>query len=88
MQIVYKNIGTVTKKFHGVEFKPGDTKAVDGYINADSFIRIDGHNPRNTKTTASVSIKPEPKVESAPKPEPKKVETKKDESQQGSSDTK
>lgn len=86
MQIVYKNIGTVTKKFHGVEFKPGDIKAVDGYINADSFVRVDRSNPRNTKTTISTTASS--KAESAPKPEAKKAETKKDEVPQGTPDTK
>ena len=41
MKLAYKNIGTVTKEFYGVKFKPGDTKIVDNYINSPSFVRVD-----------------------------------------------
>lgn len=83
MKLTYKNIGTVPKKFHGVEFKPGETKSVDGYINANSFIRVDTlPNPRNTKTpptTNAEEAKSTPKIEAKkPEPEAKKQETKKD----------
>lgn len=44
MKLMYKNIGTVTKTFYGVEFKPGDTKECSGYINAPMFIRINNKN--------------------------------------------
>lgn len=90
MKIAYKNIGTVTKKFYGVEFKPGDTKSVDGYINANSFVRVDASaNPRNIKTTAPAPKSDvQPKTEPAPKVESKKPEVKKEDVAEGTPDTK
>ncbi|MCM1224877.1 MAG: hypothetical protein NC548_61555 [Lachnospiraceae bacterium] len=88
MRIAYKNIGTVTKKFHGVEFKPGETKVVEGYINASSFIRINNSALlKNSKLSPAVTSKTEPapkvepKVEAKPdsKTDVKKTDSKKDE---------
>lgn len=66
MRLLYKNIGKVTKTFHGVTFKPGDTKEVSNYINAHSFIRIDTPNDviksASTKPVSTSSSAPEPKV--------------------------
>lgn len=35
----YKNTSNAKKTFHGVTFKPGETKSVSGYINDPSFVR-------------------------------------------------
>lgn len=40
-ELKYKNTGLVTKKFRGVEFKPGEVKSVKGYINDPQMVRID-----------------------------------------------
>lgn len=37
----YKNTSRITKKFRGVEFKPGETKTVKGFINDPLMIRVD-----------------------------------------------
>lgn len=39
--MIYKNLGYTTRTFHGVTFNPGDTKEVNGYINAKEFIAVD-----------------------------------------------
>lgn len=38
--MLYKNISHVSKTFHGVTFKPGETKEVSKYINDPKFIRV------------------------------------------------
>ena len=76
MKIAYKNIGTVTKEFYGVKFNTGDTKSVDGYINAPSFIRVDASDSRKAKNLTTFTAKSETK--SGPKPDTK-VDPKKDE---------
>lgn len=38
--ITYKNISYSAKTFYGVEFQPGDTKSVPGYINDSGMLRI------------------------------------------------
>ncbi len=38
--MVYKNTSYITKKFYGVEFKPGDVKEVTGYINDPKMIKM------------------------------------------------
>ena len=39
--MIYKNLGHTTRTFHGVTFNPGDTKEVNGYINAKEFVAVD-----------------------------------------------
>lgn len=79
----YKNIGTVTKTFHGVTFEPGDIKEVSAYINARKFIRVPADPDYPLTPDKSVSQKFAPVVDStlttksAPKSEPK-PETKQD----------
>ena len=36
--LVYKNISSVTKTFHGVTFRPGEIKQVSNYINDKYFV--------------------------------------------------
>lgn len=36
----YKNTSFITQTFYGVQFKPGETKEVPGYINSPNFIKI------------------------------------------------
>lgn len=69
MRLKYKNIGTVTKTFHGVKFNPGDTKEVNGYINAKSFIRVDG-NQNESKDKSSGNSKQESKPPAVEMPNP------------------
>ena len=38
--MIYQNLSGRTQIFYGVEFKPGDTKSVPGYINAPKFISV------------------------------------------------
>lgn len=38
--MVYKNTSYITKKFYGIEFKPGDVKEVTGYINDPKMIMM------------------------------------------------
>lgn len=45
----YMNMTYTTKTFYGVEFKPGETKEVPGYINAVGFIRTDINVPEKGK---------------------------------------
>lgn len=79
MKLMYKNIGTVTKEFYGVSFKPGDVKEVPGYINADSFIRV-SHDEKCDNMQKNTANVPAP-VTSAPKVEPvKSTSTKPDSS--------
>lgn len=37
---IYRNNSHTTKTFHGVTFKPGDTKECPGYINNKYFVRM------------------------------------------------
>lgn len=39
--IYYKNLSVAPHTFYGVEFKPGEIKAVPGFINHSKFMRID-----------------------------------------------
>lgn len=71
--MLFKNVGSTTKTFFGVEIKPGEIKDVEGYINAKHFIRVD----RKPQTKSAVSNNAEDK--SADKQEDKsnsKTETK------------
>lgn len=45
--IIYKNISYSAKTFYGVEFKPGEIKAVPGYINCQGMLRM----PDSTNVT-------------------------------------
>lgn len=36
----YKNYSHTTKTFYGIEFKPGETHDVPGYINDPKFVRV------------------------------------------------
>ena len=36
--MIYKNISNTSQIFYGVNFAPGDTKEVPGYINSPGFI--------------------------------------------------
>lgn len=77
--MIYKNISTFRKTFHGVTFNPGETKAVPGYINDMSFIRVSSlpkEPPKGTGKANKQTSKPEKKVQ-AKTPEPKKVESSK-----------
>ena len=85
MKIAYKNIGTVTKEFYGVKFNPGDTKLVDGYINAPSLIRVDASDSRKAKNLTTFTAKSEAKP--GPKPDPKS-DSKKEETTLDASTTK
>ena len=39
--MLYKNISYSVKTFYGVEFKPGETKEVPGYINHPKMLVVD-----------------------------------------------
>lgn len=54
----------IKRTFYGVEFDPGETKEVPGYINHPKFVLVP-----DTVDVAPVAAKPVEK-----KPEPKKVE--------------
>ena len=56
----YKNVSLTTKTFHGVEFKPGEIKEVNKYINANCMVVVP--EPAQPK----VEKKREPVVEKAP----------------------
>lgn len=61
--ITYKNNGMLTKKFYEVEFKPGSTHEVKGFINDSDFVRV---NPIKKEAKAEVKLsekKEETKVE-------------------------
>ena len=50
--IIYKNISYSAKTFYGVEFKPGEVKAVPGYINCQGMIRM----PKSTNVTEQSEV--------------------------------
>lgn len=55
--ITYKNISFSAKTFYGVEFKPGEVKAVPGYINCPSMVRVFNVNPTApAKTNVSEEV--------------------------------
>lgn len=39
--MIYKNISYITKTFYDVEFKPGETKEVNGIINDPKMMVVD-----------------------------------------------
>lgn len=48
--ITYKNISLSAKTFYGVRFRPGEIKAVPGYINSPSMVRIFSSPKSETST--------------------------------------
>lgn len=50
--IIYKNISYSAKTFYGVEFKPGEIKAVPGYINCQGMLRM----PDSTNVTEKSEV--------------------------------
>ena len=68
----YTNRSSVTKTFHGVTFRPGDTKEVFGVIN-DPKMALSSTRQEPPKRGRRSSSKPEPKA-SVVKEEPKVVE--------------
>lgn len=72
----YKNISCIKRTFYGVQFNPGETKEVPGYINHPKFVRISDKVDAAPAVAKPVEKKPEPKKIEAveTKPEPKKVE--------------
>lgn len=62
--ITYKNISFSAKTFYGIEFAPGEIKAVPGYINSPNMIRVSEVTPmvstdvseKDTEDTVSVDI--------------------------------
>lgn len=55
--MVYKNTSYITKKFYGVEFKPGDVKEVTGYINDPKMIKM-SHIPKSESPRKVVKSEP------------------------------
>ena len=51
----YKNVSRIKKKFRGVEFKPGETKSVKGFINDPLMIRVDDPEVVSKKKSSSES---------------------------------
>lgn len=51
----YKNTSRIKKKFRGVEFKPGETKTVNGFINDPLMIRVDEPEVVSKKKTSTDS---------------------------------
>ena len=61
--IQYKNISFSAKTFYGVEFKPGETKEVPGYINDPRMVRVFGSPKRTAKPVFKpISIINEPEL--------------------------
>ena len=65
----YKNTSIVTKKFHGIEFKPGDVKGCQEYINDPFMVRVSKPKEQPVKPAKASSAKSEPKPEQEAKPE-------------------
>ncbi len=63
----YKNASTITKKFHGVEFKPGDIKESPEFINDTFMVKVD--KPKEQPVKSAKSAKVETKAEPDLKPE-------------------
>lgn len=53
----YTNISCSVKTFYGVEFKPGETKEVPGYINSSVMIVADGIQEPDSKQSKPSSEK-------------------------------
>lgn len=73
MNLMYKNIGTVTKEFYGVTFCPGEVKEVAGYINSPTFIRVHQNTTLKTSVTKpAIEPKPVQKSNDVKSSDPKK----------------
>lgn len=59
----YRNASTITKKFHGVEFKPGDIKECKEFINDALMVKVDKPKEQPVNKSASKAQKSEPKAE-------------------------
>ena len=59
--MIYKNLGHTTRTFHGVTFNPGDTKEVNGYINAKEFVAVDKLDTVSNKKESEKDDKKEDK---------------------------
>lgn len=87
--MLYKNISNFTKKFYGVNFKPGETKDVPGYINDPDFERIHKKPEQPTpKTTAPVKEQSAANTTVKPKEINKDTVEKKQEVKDGSDNSK
>lgn len=74
----YKNISCSVKTFHGVTFKPNETKEVSEYINNKYMILVDAPVKEAVNVQQKPSDKPKrsnPKPEE-PKSQPKELEAK------------
>lgn len=40
MKLAYKNVGRITKSFHGVTFRPGQSAFITKFVNDPDMIRI------------------------------------------------
>lgn len=64
--MLYTNNSSATKTFHGVTFKPGETKDVPRYINHPSFVRakeMPKEPPKRVDSAKPTSQKPENKID-------------------------
>lgn len=72
----YKNVSLSEKTFYGVNFKPGETKEVDGYINNLFMIRVEEPEQNITKEPLQEPAKQQkPSSDKSKKGEEKKVES-------------
>lgn len=90
--IYYQNTSVVTKRFYGVEFKPGQIHSVPGVITDKSMIRVDSHVQTVTKKKQVDEVKPSNKEQVAtkltvqvaePKPEDIDIKQNKEENSNG-----
>ena len=56
-EMLYKNISCSVKTFYGVEFKPGQTKEVPGYINDRKMIAVSERSEESEKQSKPSSEK-------------------------------
>lgn len=70
----YKNVSLSVKTFHGVTFKPGETKEVNQYINHKFMILVDKPEiqPSTEHTSQQSQKQQKPSSEKAKKVEEKK----------------
>lgn len=87
MKLNYKNIGITTKTFYGVEFKPGETHEVPGFINSPRFIRVDSSEISKklvVQKSAPTQVKSAPvKEDLKPATDSKKTDTSADSKESG-----
>lgn len=58
--LVYKNTSNSVKTFYGVQFKPGETHEVPGYINNPRFVRVESKPKEPPKVNTNKSpVKPD-----------------------------